>query len=206
MPPLPLVLVSGLTAAGKTTHCQLLANALGWDYVSMSQVRRLQIPESSSQQHEWLPEGDERRAANAMLDLEMDRRIAEHIEHRDAPTVIDAWLQPWLCDLPAVHVWLDSDFGSRVSKAQVSRLRAGLAPSPTMTETVAEKDKFSIEHFRRLYGIEFGPDPGIFDLFLDNSAYLTEANIRASDDGIRRFSPIFNAAVSTLVQARSDGD
>jgi cytidylate kinase len=201
MAPSLLVIVSGFTAAGKTTHSRLLAETLGWQYVGMSQIRRLRIPESSSAREEWLPRGDELRAANALLDLEMDRRLTEYIGRLDGSAVIDAWLQPWLCELPgAVRVWLASDFDSRAIKAQVSRFRLGMGPSESITATIAEKDKFSIEQFRRLYGIDFGPDPGVFDLLLDSSDYITEATVQASDDGIRRFAPVFNARVGALVQ------
>lgn len=82
MTPPRIVIVSGFTAAGKTTHCRLLATALGWRYVSMSRIRRSCVIGSSSSQEEWLPAGDRLRSANTALDREMDRRLAELIEGR----------------------------------------------------------------------------------------------------------------------------
>ncbi|MFB9834534.1 cytidylate kinase family protein [Actinoallomurus acaciae] len=206
MAPSRIVMVSGFTAAGKTTHSRLLATALGWRYVSMSRIRRSYVVGSSSSEEEWIPEGDRLRSANTALDHEMDRRLAELVESSDEPVVVDAWLQPWLCESKnAVRVWLHSDFSSRLLKAQVSRLRSGLRPSPVIRTTIADKDAFSVEHFRRLYGIEFGPDPDIFDLRLDNSEWIGEATIRASDEGISRFAPIFNMHVDAILQAGKDG-
>lgn len=206
MAPPRLILVSGFTAAGKTTHSRLLADFLGWRYIGMSEIRRSCIPDSSTTREEWLPHGDDLRANDATLDLEMDRRIKEHMEGIEVPVVIDAWLQPWLCELSgATRVWLESDFTSRVAKAQVSRLRSGLGSSPSMGATVARKDEFSIEHFRSLYGVEFGPDPAVFDLTLDNSRYISEPTVPASDDGISRFAPVFNSRVSALVEASTYG-
>jgi cytidylate kinase len=206
MAPPRLVLVSGFTAAGKTTHSRLLAGFLGWRYVAMSEIRRASILGSSTAREEWVPGGDELRANDVALDLEIDRRIKEHIERIEVPAIVDAWLQPWLCELSgATRVWLDSDFSSRVAKAQVSRLRSGLGSSPSISATIARKDEFSVEHFRRLYGVDFGPDPTVFDLSLDNSAYISEPTIQASDDGIRRFAPVFNSRVGALVKARAHG-
>jgi cytidylate kinase len=200
MAPPRLIIISGFSAAGKTTHSKLLARELGWQYIGMSAIRRSCIPASSSPQEEWLPAGDRLRGVNTLLDREADHQMNERINITKTPIVVDAWLQPWLCELPgAVRVWLGSDFVSRAVKAQVSRLRSQLNPSHFIAETVAKKDEFSIAQFRRLYGIEFGPDPDIFDLFLDNSQYITDPTISASDAGIRRFSPLFNAHVSALL-------
>lgn len=200
-----LVLVSGFTAAGKTTHARLLAEFLGWEYLGMSEIRRSRIPASGTPHEEWHPRGDDLRAGDPRLDLDMDHRIKERIESAEAPLVVDAWLQPWLCELSATRVWLGSDFASRVLKAQVSRLRAGLPPTSSTAGTVARKDEFSVEHFRRLYGVDFGPDPAVFDLVLDNSGYISAASIRASDDGIGRFAPVFNAHVGGLLGVRAHG-
>jgi cytidylate kinase len=200
MAPPRILIVSGFTAAGKTTHSRLLATALGWRYVGMSEIRRSCVVGSSSSQEEWLPAGDRIRSANTALDREMDRRLAELIESSNEAVVVDAWLQPWLCESrSAVRVWLHSDFSSRVLKAQVSRLRSGLRPSPTIGTTIADKDAFSVDHFRRLYGIDFGPDPDIFDLQLDNTEWIGEATIQASDEGISRFAPIFKKHVDAIL-------
>jgi hypothetical protein len=40
-----------------------------------------------------------------------------------------------------------------------------------MDATVARKDEFSVEHFGRLYGVEFGPDPAVFDLVLARPSF-----------------------------------
>ena len=203
MAPPRLIIVSGFTAAGKTTHARLLATALGWRYIGMSQIRSLCVPGSATEREEWVEGGDVRRAANISLDLEMDHRLKDHIDRLEIPVVVDAWLQPWLCELSnATRVWLGSDFDSRVLKARVSRLRSGLGPSPSIDATIAQKDDFSIAHFRRVYGVDFGPDPTVFDLLLDNTGYIAEATIRSSDDGINRFAAVFNARVSALVEAR----
>lgn len=198
-----MVIVSGFTAAGKTTHSRMLADTLEWDYLGMSEIRRQLLPDSASAQSEWLPEGDRRRAADSDLDRAMDRLMGQAIATSDGPVVVDAWLQPWLCAHPgAVRVWLDSSFPSRVTKAQVSRLRAGAPPSSTTPREIAEKDAFSVRHFRKVHGVRFGPDPAVFDLILDNSSFITGPTVESSDRGIAGFGPVFNELVSGLLDGR----
>lgn len=69
MAPCEIVMVSGFTAAGKTTHARALARELGWEYLGMSQIRRRLLPESASARAEWTPRGDELHAADPGLDL-----------------------------------------------------------------------------------------------------------------------------------------
>lgn len=205
MSPPRLVIISGFTAAGKTTHARLLAQALGWNYIGISQLRKSQIPDLLSAATEWCPELDDLRVGDAEIDLEIDRKMKAIIEGTHTPLVVDAWLQPWLCDsTEACRIWLNSDFDSRIKKAQVSRLRAGLHQSPKIEAEIVEKDRFSVEVFHRIYGIDFGPDPEVFDLFLDNSTFIAEASINASDQGIENFSLIFNSAVSGQIKAAFD--
>ncbi|WP_157518576.1 hypothetical protein [Herbidospora mongoliensis] len=176
---------------------------LEWKYLGMSAIRRQILPESGSVAEEWLPEGDRLRAADTDVDREMDRLMGSAIATTDSPVVVDAWLQPWLCAHPgAVRVWLESSFPSRVAKAQVSRIRSGARASPLTRREIAAKDAFSVRHFRRVHGVRFGPDPGLFDLIVDNSTFISRPTVESSDQGIAGFGPVLYELVTGLLHDR----
>lgn len=199
MPPPHVILISGFTAAGKTTHARLLARALRWDYLGMAEVRRFQLSDVLDEEAEWSPGVDRLRTERSTLDVEADQIMRSLIHQHTSPLVVDAWLQPWLCELAgATKIWLNSDLRSRVLKAQVSLLRSGRKPTKDIRMEVIEKDDFSVKTFRNLYSIDFGPDTDLFDLVIDNSEFISEPNIQASNRGIAEFEPVFHSAIMRL--------
>jgi cytidylate kinase len=192
-----LVLVSGLTAAGKTTHSMLLASRLGWRYLGSSQLLGKLLSSKLVTNREWDPAFDARRGEAPSIDYALDKQMQEMIDESTRPLVVDAWLQPWLCRrTDAVRVWLESDFPSRKIKARVSFLRENLTPPTNLSSQIKGKDDFSRAAFKRLYDISFGPDPGLFDIILDNSCFIKEASIAASDRGIAAFRQDFEQAIA----------
>jgi cytidylate kinase len=107
MPASPAILISGFTAAGKTTHARLLAEDLGWAYLGLSGVRR-ELPGY----------GEATEPPGAEWEPAMDRPMTQRLATMRGPAVVDAWLQPWLSGrADAVRVWLDSDEQSRLRNA-----------------------------------------------------------------------------------------
>lgn len=198
-----IILVSGLTAAGKTTHCKLLAEDLGWSYVSMSSIRKDLLGDRldhSEFDREWAPSHDLLRATDASIDLCADRRMTAIVADC-SNIVVDAWLQPWLYPGgDALRIWLESTIETRIMKASVSAMRRGDVPPVEIAETVAVKDDFSRKRFKFLYSIDLYGDPAIFRMIADNSMYIDEPLIAKSDAGIAAFRLVLLQQVEIALQ------
>jgi cytidylate kinase len=196
------ILLSGWSAAGKTTHARQLAADLQREYVPMAPFMRQAIATISPDAHrdlgvhEWEPAIDLTRADSAEIDALADTLIARYV-HGRSDVVVDAWLQPWLYDGPAIRIWVDSDHASRCMKYIVSCLREGTEPDPDPAQYLGAKDAFSRSTFADMYGINFGPTEQ-FDIHFDNSRFIREPTIAASDAGIRDSSPLLLAEVIAL--------
>jgi cytidylate kinase len=165
----------------------------GWDYLGASEIRRKLHPSVDLHSgQEWQPAIDIERSNTLKFDRMLDDIITGEIKKSRTPLVVDAWLQPWLYhEDDALRVWLHSDAASRAKKAQVSYQRIGISPPGNIADRVKAKDDFSVEMFRRLYGIAFAYSHEIFQLWADNSRYIRESTIDASDRGIAEYEVVF---------------
>ena len=180
---MPKVIVSGLTAAGKTTHSKLIADFLDVPYFSGSGL----LSELAGIPGPWRPEVDLVRTEGA-LDRALDTLMISRLD-TSQDGVFDAWTLPWLTTSPVIKVWIQSDLPSRVRKAMVTELRRGELPVQEAVQgMVYEKDEFSRTLFNKLYDFDLFNDHWVFDLVIDNSSYISAATIEDSDKGIASFN------------------
>ena len=173
------VCISGLTAAGKTTHSHLLAGEFGLTYVSGSQIQLSLMGLSPVQPRDfWIGS-----AARKLWDREQFQRIDTELlrlETIGQGYIFDTSTMPWRHRRPALCIWLESSMESRVIKSIVShRGTSNFAPEEYL-EKINEKDKATVELYRDLYGICIGKDLTCFDIIMDISTLIEIPTLEAS--------------------------
>jgi cytidylate kinase len=195
------IVISGLTAAGKTTHAKILAAELGYSYVSATEVMAdmLGIERREVGPGFWQRYGDAiggiRDTTN--LDRELDNRLTEMAKAAEQ-LVIDAWALPWLVPREAcISIWIESDYHSRTLKAAVSDdNKRELA---WYSGFIGHKDDDTRDRFMDIYGFDLYGGRRNFTLEVDNSMYITKATKQDSNRGIERFTPVINSSVMSLL-------
>ena len=192
------VVISGYTAAGKTTHARMLAESLGFSVVWAAGMLLEQLgidPAATDESRLWFESHRalaERRKSEKS-DAVVDRTLVERLAGEDE-LVFDSRFLPWLSDVDCVRVWIDSDLGSRARKCFVS---LG-CNDPSLLDCalhVHDKDMLDIARVARSYGSIFTADTTRFDVVLDNSALMPDPDPQAAQAGIARFHPYLLAAV-----------
>jgi len=191
------IVVSGLTAAGKTTHARLLANWLDYRYISATQIM-LEIAGYSEKTIEgiWL-RGDP-NIRSILTSVSVARKLTDTLVRLAATEnfmVFDAWGLSWAYQGPLVRLWIDSDRLSRSWKCYVSQ---GPSPSLSVVECaklVDDKDLQTRSLFQNEYDIDIFSDRSVFDVILDNSWLIREPTRDAADRGIRDFDVVLRTVV-----------
>jgi cytidylate kinase len=200
------IVISGLTAAGKTTHARRLAKQLGYDYVSASQY----LAEAAGiavegPGHWWMSKGDQVAAARrrARIDEKVDRMLTT-LARDGKQTIFDAWALPWISDAPMVCIWLQSDFPSRCRKCLISHLNEGISYTDCTT-TIEEKDAESRQIFQALHGFDLFLDHEDFDIILDLSELIPQPTRACSESSIARAHRYLSVAIEVCRHGSPDG-
>lgn len=203
-------MISGLTCAGKTTHAHLLADSLGYDYISASSMlaRHAGVPHGKSL---WRTNEPEIQALRS--DDEADRAVDKALVQRAAdgpPAVFDSWTLPYLyqAERPLVKVRLDSTLRARAIRFRlaVSRSKAPLDQEQAEV-AVRLKDEAISERLRRLYNFELlEPRDDLVDLPIDTSRLVSAPTIKAAATGIAIAHRLVLAEIENYVDLLLDGE
>jgi cytidylate kinase len=173
------VCISGLTAAGKTTHSHLLAGEFGLTYVSGSQIQLNFLGISPIQSKDfWITE-----SAKGLWNAEDFRRIdseLQRIESTSNGCIFDTSTMPWRHQGDALCIWLESSLRSRVAKSIVSHRGRSHFPPEDYEPRILEKDASTIKLYKELYNIDIGQDLSCFDLILDISTLIETPDFATS--------------------------
>ncbi len=190
------VVVSGMTAAGKSTHGALLAQDLGLRYVSATELLARIVAQrvGGPVQQRWQPSLDAARGQDESIDDELDRALSERLREPEGG-VFDACLLPWVEPRhAAVNVWIESDLPSRLRKCVVSHWGDGIDEAAAATR-VADKDAFTADRLARSVGCDYTPDDR-FSVVAANTDLIPRPTPEAARAGIAAFRPVLTAAVA----------
>lgn len=178
------LVISGLTAAGKTTLARKLADQLTLDYVSASTILRRTFGDTSGH---WTPTLDLRRN-----DLSIERKVdhlVQEVFRQSEHAVFDCWGLPWFTDDvtgPTVFIWIESDQESRFRKCFVSYLeRSDPKSLRECRDIVIAKDTKSREIFMENWDFDIYTDRSPFNLVLDASSLIPHADLETAQQGAR---------------------
>lgn len=178
------LVISGLTAAGKTTLAHKLADQFTLDYVSASKILRQTFGDTSGH---WSPALDLRRN-DLSLERKVDHLVQEAFQQSEH-AVFDCWGLPWIAgDVtgPAVFIWIESDLESRFRKCFVSYLERGTPKTyDECRDIVIAKDAKSREIFMANWGFDIYTDQSPFNIVLDASSLIPRADLATAQQGAR---------------------
>jgi cytidylate kinase len=192
---------AGLTAAGKTTHAQRLASDLGYSYVSATDILFdiLRIPDPGADR--WFTQLDAISAAREgdAVDDELESRLVELARTRNG-TVFDSWALAWICPVPVIRIWIESDLPSRTRKCLVS---LGDEPRPVAEceALLRTKDDHNRAMFRRRHGFDLFQDRARYHAVLCNSHLIPAATGQEARCGIETFAPVVRDAALAVMGA-----
>lgn len=175
-----IILICGFSASGKSYLVNFVANKYNYKYVHTSDIlnqfasgipeNKIQI-DNTKRNNGWYEFSglDAKRKKDKNLDNKLDKFLLKLVNTKDN-LVLDSWTLPYLVkDNPnVIKIWLDA-----TEKVRAKRL--SLRDKVTYTHAnklLKEKDKFSKEHFQKLYGFTLGKDKKVFDLVI-NTTTLT---------------------------------
>ncbi len=198
------VAFAGLTAAGKTTHAQILARQLGYRYVSATELLLKLAGFDGRSDRVWFHHYsaiEEARRGDA-LDVELERRLLEEARNNEG-IVLDTWALAWIAPPPMIRIWIESDVASRQSKCYVSQ---GTRPNLNLEDClhlIEAKDGSTRDSFRRRHGFDLFCDRERYDAILDNSHLIDAPTRHHADRGIEAFAPIVLGVVEYLRDANA---
>lgn len=196
-----VVVISGLTAAGKTTHGKLLAEAMGMPYFSASDALRALVSKehgvSDAWGERWHPGVDTVRN-DGDVDRQVDRMMLEVVQRSDHG-LFDACFLPWLYDgSDVINIWLESDLESRIRKCYVSHLDNARISIGEARDVVERKDQVTRKALLRTQNSVYRPD-GRFDAVLCNSDLMQSATVASAVRGVAVFSKLLEECVYYLL-------
>jgi len=176
-----------------------LAQALGYEYISGSQIRAdLTLPRSGkTDRNFWLFSetaltADKSRLQTPQQDAEVDSFLSTLNSTRDH-LVFDAWFLPWIAVGSAIAIYLDVNFEIRLE-----RIRAELSEEvmSLLEDAIKAKDQRSAAYAQTQYGK---------DIISDRRPFQVVVNIQSPIE-FDRVSQVLRSIAAILIGGSSSED
>lgn len=199
----PNIAFAGLTAAGKTTHAKILAESLGYEYVSATATILEIIGIDHAPDRVWFTNYEKIQNAREgdKVDIELEARMRNMADQKGG-LVLDTWAMAWIYDgpRPMVRIWLDSDQASRTRKCFVSQGVDASLDISGCRDLIDQKDNETRQNFQRRLDFDLFNDKDRYDIVLNNSMLIPEATEESAQKGIAAFSPVVQETVDYCIQ------
>jgi cytidylate kinase len=195
------IAICGLSAAGKTTHAKLLAEELGYRYVSgTATLARMLGVEPTEDPPRWEEIADAiGRLRSDEVDNQLESRLLE-LAGEDTGQVFDVWGLPWTSADPGLaRLWIESTPRSRATKCFVSQgLSAGARTLSECQTFINDKDLANRALFKRTQNFDLFVDHDVFQIVLDNTQFIAKPSLEAARRGISAFAPFVRRSIDAF--------
>ncbi len=161
------IIVSGLTASGKSSVSTSLALNFGIEYFSASSKLKTLLPKKDFMVWESKKgiEAVKFRLKNTEYDKRLDSYIISFLKSKK-DIVLDSWVAPWKINgNDIVKIYIKADEKTRAQRVSV-RDKISFAEA---LKFMNEKDKLTKAIYKKAYNIEIDKDLTPFDLVIDSS-------------------------------------
>ena len=153
----------------------------------------------------WFNQADAISAAreDGAVDAELESRLVDLARTSDR-VVFDSWALAWICPVPVLRIWIESDLPSRTRKCLVS---LGDEPRPLAEcdEVLRAKDDYNRAMFRHRHGFDLFTDRERYHAVLCNSHLIPAATRQESRRGVEEFAPVVHDTAVAVMSADAGG-
>jgi cytidylate kinase len=176
------VIVSGLTASGKSSVATSLALNFGVEYFSASSKLRKLLPKKDFMVWESKKGIDavKFRLNNPQYDKKLDSFILSYFKSK-SDVVLDSWVAPWkIKDKETIKIYIKADEYVRAKRVSM-RDKISLSEA---SKFMRQKDTLTKNIYKKIYKIEIDKDFTPFNLVIDSSNMDLNSVIQICSDFI----------------------